>query len=538
MQRMMTRGIGAIAVLLVLTAGLPLLHASAAAPGSLNYMGAGQLFADPGTPADHVVMIFEGRLDTTAVPDATDFEITVTVPVPEASATPIPTEPIPSSDPPPPTSVTVNPTAVSIPYATYSGDISVVRLDLPLLVSTTDVVTLSYTPGSHPLRDVTGTTSLETLVNEAVEFVVYPTFEPVGAIVDEGIGPSHVVVILTHPLTTGPLPPPADFIVEVTRALDASASPEPPMPVTPISVNSILQGFAIGFLDLELPLDIGQGDMVMVTYTADSTPLLDLAGTNTAGSFSVSAGVSLAETPTRGTPAGSNVTVAPADSTTGAQPVDITFSTVTADGTTTVTSSTSGPDVPAGFQVGDPPLFYDIATTAAFGGQIQVCVKYVEVDLTLPESSLRLLHFEAGAWVDITTSVDTGADRVCGITTSLSPFAIATYTYPFDGFASPVQNPPIVNIVRAGATVPVKWGVGPVAAGTALAAGSPSSSRIDCATGAVIAGTTVAAGSPRAQAGGRFHLDWRTDRSWVGTCRRLTVALSDGSTHVAEFSFR
>lgn len=36
----------------------------------------------------------------------------------------------------------------------------------------------------------------------------------------------------------------------------------------------------------------------------------------------------------------------------------------------------------------------------------------------------RLLHFENGAWVDITTSVDPGTRTICGQTGNFSPFAI------------------------------------------------------------------------------------------------------------------
>ena len=39
-------------------------------------------------------------------------------------------------------------------------------------------------------------------------------------------------------------------------------------------------------------------------------------------------------------------------------------------------------------------------------------------------------------------------------------------------------------------------------------------------------------------ADGRFHLVWKTDRSWAGTCRQLRVTLSDGTTHTAKFSYR
>ena len=102
-------------------------------------------------------------------------------------------------------------------------------------------------------------------------------------------------------------------------------------------------------------------------------------------------------------------------------PVSIAFSSVSFPGLTRVTSSSSGPLPPAGFQVGNPAVFYDITTSAAFAGDITVCIGYAGV--TFPGTP-ALLHFESGAWVDRTTSVDATNQIVCGAVSSLSPFAL------------------------------------------------------------------------------------------------------------------
>ncbi|HSJ93232.1 MAG TPA: PxKF domain-containing protein, partial [Gaiellaceae bacterium] len=75
-----------------------------------------------------------------------------------------------------------------------------------------------------------------------------------------------------------------------------------------------------------------------------------------------------------------------------------------------------------------------------------------------------------------------------------------------------------------------------------LAAGSPSSQRVDCDTLEPL-GAAVPIGSP----GGSvleydpvtdtYGLNWRTAKAWAGTCRALTVALDDGTEHVAYFRF-
>lgn len=131
----------------------------------------------------------------------------------------------------------------------------------------------------------------------------------------------------------------------------------------------------------------------------------------------------LAASPSCGpnTPTGSNVITSPKDPASGASPITVTFSNVTQAGQTTVTSSTTGTPPPAGFMLGTPSVFYDLATTAIFSGQIQVCVSYAGVKFT---GQPQLFHFESGAWVNQTVSVDAADNRVCATVTSLSPFAL------------------------------------------------------------------------------------------------------------------
>jgi hypothetical protein len=50
------------------------------------------------------------------------------------------------------------------------------------------------------------------------------------------------------------------------------------------------------------------------------------------------------------------------------------------------------------------------------------------------------MHFEGGVWVDVTTSLDTAANVICGRVTSLSPFAIVEPAYDFLGFLPPLLD--------------------------------------------------------------------------------------------------
>ena len=123
------------------------------------------------------------------------------------------------------------------------------------------------------------------------------------------------------------------------------------------------------------------------------------------------------------TPPGSNVVASPTDPV-SSETATVQFATVTNAGQTTLTVSNTGPDVPAGFTLGSPLVFFDVATTATYTAPVTTCFSYNGISFSDP-ARIRLLHFEGGAWLDVTVSVDQMNQIVCGTTTSLSPFVIA-----------------------------------------------------------------------------------------------------------------
>jgi probable HAF family extracellular repeat protein len=151
---------------------------------------------------------------------------------------------------------------------------------------------------------------------------------------------------------------------------------------------------------------------------------------------------------TPNTASGANVVVQPIDHA-GSSPVTLTFSNVTQPGGTTLTTSASGPVPPVGFDLGDPPMYYELATSASFTGPIEVCIDSTGISFSGPPT---LWHYEGGAWVNVTTSVN-GA-IVCGSVTSLSPFAL------FAAPAAPTYHVCLLydpdKAVKAGSTIPIK----------------------------------------------------------------------------------
>ena len=137
------------------------------------------------------------------------------------------------------------------------------------------------------------------------------------------------------------------------------------------------------------------------------------------------------------TPAGTNVSVSPIDPTTGLSPVSLTFGNVTQAGITTMASSTVGPTLPTGFLLGG--VYYNLATTAQFAGNITICVTSSAVT-----PSSQLWHFASAGPVNV-TSVPVIPPTICGVVPSLSPFAILQPTVTLSSIAVTPANPLIAK---------------------------------------------------------------------------------------------
>jgi hypothetical protein len=122
---------------------------------------------------------------------------------------------------------------------------------------------------------------------------------------------------------------------------------------------------------------------------------------------------------------------------------------------------------------------------------------------------------------------------------SIKPVPIFT----FRGFFSPVDNNPVVNNLKAGAAVPVKFSLGGNQGRDIFQDGFPASQTVGCDNYAMLASVeeTVSAG----QSGLTYdaYIDqytyvWKTQKSWENTCRQFVLRLADGSFHVANFKFK
>ena len=115
--------------------------------------------------------------------------------------------------------------------------------------------------------------------------------------------------------------------------------------------------------------------------------------------------------------------------------------------------------------------------------------------------------------------------------------------YNFTGFFSPIDNPPVLNEMKAGQAAPVKFSLGGDQGLNIFAPGSPNSMQISCSTSAPVAEVqeTETAGDSSLTydpTTDRYKYVWKTESSWKNTCRQLTVTLRDGTVHVAYFKFK
>jgi len=466
---------------------------------------------------DHAILLVFEQIDPTSIPDPADFTVWIGEP-----GTP---EPVLDVD-------FLYQGLVGVLEGLEQGT-AFLELSWATDVPNGTQVRFDYTPGTHPLRDLAGN-QMPAVAAADLSLVDLTEIGPI-PFIDEGAGPDTMVVFFAEPLQPD-LPLPGDFAYSID-GLGYN--------VTAIERREPHLGATLLYLTLEEPIDpISGPHVVRALYTPElmpgSPPLRDRNGDPVAA-FDLEALVTLSATPTRQTDLG-NVTVAPADETTGAQLATISFQNVTVAGSTTLTTTETAPALPAGFSVGDPPTYYEIETTATFTGTATVCIRYGAADYTDP-AALTLLHFDAGAWVPaLNQTHDLGTQTICGQVTSFSPFAVAQSPYAFDGFFQPVDNAPTINVANAGQGIPVKFSLGGDF-GTAILVGTPVSRRVACDSGAPVdlVEQTVGTNGPALtyDAGSdRYQLVWRTEKGWTGTCRQLVLTFADGTTEAALFRFK
>ena len=466
------------------------------------------------TSYDHVIFLLTEEIDATSLPAASDFTVTV------------------DGVPQPTTGVTLlvsGLAGLSQSIGLFEG-LTFLKVDWANPVSGFGTIDVTYTPGTDPIRDLGG--NLVGAISAPVEFL---NIDLTIGVMEDATGPEHLLLFVPGPLAT--LPDPGDFAVSVDGEIQV-----------PTDVVRRFPDVGVTLLDLTLPMPVMPSAGVSISYLG--APLTYTDGGEAPAMVDVyvdTSGLGIVSGGTWPPEEGGSVTVAPRDASTLASNTRITFPEVITGGVTTVASAieTSAPlPIPANFSVGDPAAYFEISTTATFVAPAEVCIAY-DPSAYADESLVRLLHFEAGAWEDVTTSLNQAGNMVCGNVDSFSPFAVvevATGGFTFEGFFAPVDNAQTINRTNAGRAVPFTFSLGGDMGLDVLAAGSPSSVRVACPAAQQLdtIETSASAGAAALSydsATGTYTFVWKTLKSWAGTCREFTMTFTDGTEAQAMFQF-
>jgi hypothetical protein len=146
-------------------------------------------------------------------------------------------------------------------------------------------------------------------------------------------------------------------------------------------------------------------------------------------------------------PTSNHVAASPLDPDTETSPVTVIFSQVTQAGTLSLNISDSGPEAPSGFQLGDPPTYFELtAEDLAYSSPITVCIDYTGI--SFGGQTPALWHYEDADGDGVyevqelcpTISIDPVNEIICAEASSLSTFAV---------FGAEDSEPPITTNVLA-----------------------------------------------------------------------------------------
>jgi probable HAF family extracellular repeat protein len=233
------------------------------------------------------------------------------------------------------------------------------------------------------------------------------------------------------------------------------------------------------------------------------------------------------------------------------QQIDLTFTNVVSAGTVTnifVSPETLAP-TPNFIIVGGAS--YNITTDVIFDGFVTVCISYDPDGMSFDQQmQLQIIHYSYNTkkWENSMEklAVDIENKRVCGVFSSLSPFAVVKPTTVFNGFFSPVDNPPTVNNAKAGQAIPVKWRLTD-ADGTPVSDPASFKSLTSYSIGCndflgdpADSVEEYAAGASGLQymGDGVWQYNWKTPKSYAGQCRTMVLITGDGNKHEAYFKFK
>jgi hypothetical protein len=219
----------------------------------------------------------------------------------------------------------------------------------------------------------------------------------------------------------------------------------------------------------------------------------------------------------------------------------------------------TGPDVCAGFTVSDttPPVVSNVKAIAVLTGSTGSATVTATIDDTnTGGSNIASAAYTLGGGIpttmtaldgafnsvkeNVTATIPTitaGENKVCVTGTDLpgntsAPTCITFTLFAFKGFQAPIKMG-VTNKANAPQTIPIKWWLTdangkPVSKATLFKTIAIMSYKVDCTslvgdpTSAVV-GNSPGKSGLKYQGNGRWMVNWKTEKSFRGTCRKMFV---------------
>lgn len=138
------------------------------------------------------------------------------------------------------------------------------------------------------------------------------------------------------------------------------------------------------------------------------------------------------------------------------------------------------------------------------------------------------------------TATDTPSPTSTSTTTATPTTTPVLYN--FTGFFPPVDNQPVINLVKAGSAVPIKFSLNGDQGLDIFPPGYPTSAVVSCGSAVedAIEQTVTASASGLAYdaSADQYIYTWKTDAAWADACRTFIIKLKDGTYHRINFKFK
>jgi hypothetical protein len=163
------------------------------------------------------------------------------------------------------------------------------------------------------------------------------------------------------------------------------------------------------------------------------------------------------------------------------------------------------------------------------GSGLDTCLGSVDPGMAIDTSSVGSKTFKVDA-----------SDKAGNKSSKTDAYSVI---YDYSGFFAPVNNPSVLNAMKAGAAVPVKFSLRGNQGLGIMASGYPKSQQIVCgtspATDAVEETATASnSGLTYDASSDQYVYVWKTSSTMAGTCQQLVVKLADGTLHRANFQMK